>query len=165
MSIFKSVQENRHADPAQRQQGEPDIEQKPLIEQTPLKLRNPALARPFESGGRPLGAEESAPAGRETHAANGYWLHDAAGPRAYVSPEANTAAAPGLAAAEVVALIEECLGYLDRLDASRIHVSVTGDDLTLRGQVESAEARRRAGTCAVTAARGRRVINRLIVDK
>lgn len=158
MSVHKSVQADRDAPQAQRQAGETDIEQ------TPLKLRNADLARPASPGhGRPLRPDEVSPGGGETAAANGHWLHDAAGPASYVGPQAETLA--GVSVPELIARVEERLGYLHDLDASRIHVSVAEGSVILSGQVESLEARRRAGACAVATAQAVPVQNRLVVDR
>lgn len=157
MNVYKSVQADRDRDVSRRQPGETDIEQ------TPLKLRNPPLARTGGmDSGRPLRSDEAAPGG-ETNAANGHWLHDETGPSAYVSPDAKTFDDPRVGASDLIARIEDRLGYLEGLDASRIHLSVTGSSLVLSGQVDSVEARRRAGACAVAVAQGLPVENRLNV--
>jgi hypothetical protein len=159
MSVQKTIQADRTAPEDARQPGETDIER------TPLKLRNPDLAETYASPrGRTIRPGEAGPDDSANAASNGHWMHDDVGPTDYIGPDADALPGTELTARQIVELIEERLGYMAGLDASRIHVSVTGGTVTLSGQVDSADARRRAGSCAVAAAEGAPVENRLTVQ-
>ena len=125
------------------------------IARTPPKLRNPDLAEPGPPGpGRALHPGEAGPGAGASTATNGHWLHDDLGPTGYIAPQADALPGSPLSAPQIIERIEERLGYMAGLDASRIHVSVAEGRVTLSGLVDSAEARRRAGSCAVAAAEG-----------
>lgn len=159
MTVQKSIEADRDRPDDAVQPGETDIER------TPLKLRNPDLAPTYEEpAGRAMRAGEEVPRDGENSASNGHWLHDDVGPTDYVGPDADALPGTILTAREVIERIEERLGYMPGLDASRIHVSVTDGTVTLSGIVDSADARRRAGSCAVAAADGAPVTNRLTVQ-
>ncbi len=158
MTAQKSVKPDRTAAQSAPQPGATDIEQ------SPPKLRNPVPVGPTAPG-RPLRPGEQSLGGGASDAANGFWLHDTIGPTGYADPRADSHSAGHRAAADLIARVEERLGYLHGFDASRIHVSIIAGAVVLSGQVESAEARRRAGACAVAAAQGVPVQNRIIVDR
>lgn len=125
------------------------------IENTPDKLRNPGLARPVPQGRAVSGGRS----GSANAASNGHWIHDAVGPRNYVGPDAPTPSAP--AAQDLITAIEEQMAAVTGLDASRISIAVEGDSVVLAGFVDSAEARRRAGACAVAISAPRQVENHI----
>jgi hypothetical protein len=125
------------------------------IERTPEKLRNPELARPVPRGRVVPGAD----GGSTNAASNGHWIHDTVGPRNYVAPDAPDASLP--APEDLVAAIEEQMAAVTGLDTTRITIAIEADMVLLAGFVDSAEARRRAGACAVAVAAPRQVENRI----
>lgn len=125
------------------------------IENTPEKLRNPGLARPVPQGRVVAGIR----GGSANAASNGQWIHDAVGPRSYVAPDAPSPSAP--APEDLVAAIQEQMTAVTGLDASQITIAVEADSVVLAGFVDSAEARRRAGACAVAVSAPRQVENRI----
>jgi hypothetical protein len=125
------------------------------IERTPEKLRNPELAHPMPRGRVVPGAD----GGSANAASNGHWIHDAVGPRNYVAPDAPDASLP--APEDLVAAIEEQMAAVTGLDTTRITIAIEADMVLLAGFVDSAEARRRAGACAVAVAAPRQVENRI----
>lgn len=96
-------------------------------------------------------------------ASNGYWLHDEAGPRGYVAPDAR--AAEGQDLADLLTEIDDQLALLPDAVTSRLHVAAEDGRIVLSGSVGSAEARRRAGAHAVAAAGEVPVENRLTVRR
>lgn len=110
----------------------------PTLHDTPPSLRNPDLARPPPRVTRP-GATRQAGG---SVASNGYWLHDAAGPRHLVTPAADPQST------YMIAAIRDRLAALPDLDASRVHFRLEGSVLRLVGLAADAEARRRIGACA-----------------
>lgn len=92
-------------------------------------------------------------------ASNGYWIHDAFGPRHYVAPDADRG--PGGPPPDVIAKVFAALRQMPGMDISRLHLAVEGAELVLAGIVATDEDRRRATDAAAAAAPGIAVADRL----
>ena len=91
------------------------------------------------------------------NAANGYWIHDAAGPKTYVPPNADADPA-------VIDEIEQSLAEVEWLDASRLQVSLQDGEVVLSGIVPSQNAQRQVVQCAHSAAGGLPIVNHIGVQ-
>jgi osmotically-inducible protein OsmY len=91
------------------------------------------------------------------NAANGYWIHDVAGPKSYVAPDADTN--PG-----VIDAIHNSFASVAWLDASRVQVSLHEDEIVLTGSVPSQTAQRQVVQCANAVAGGRHVVSHITVQ-
>lgn len=96
-------------------------------------------------------------------AANGYWVHDAFGPRHYVAPPTGEAKPGG--AFDMISSVLDALSGQGSADLSRVHAAFDEACVVLSGTVRSGADRDRAVDIVRMATGGRPVTSRIVVDE